>query len=239
MNIDKILYRTQKDKTLLDFDGGAMTRAVGEDLIRSGIKDPTRFVFGASAALAKVKKIKDDRAKAFAAKKVAKPASPYVQLGIAGKDLICQIKDAASTFEENATMLKDYVGAKEKIKKAKAAVLNVHDEDDDTVENAVKGLAKGKGVQAQDAQKAGDAELGDITGDVMLCAHGTPATKPGRVMGVELGAKTAAEIVSILTGSKDKAKRISKKYSGKIILVGCFTASGGPEADKADDPFAK
>ena len=42
-----------------------------------------------------------------------------------------------------------------------------------------------------------------------------------------------------LTADKDKAKRIGKDYRGTITLSGCFTASGGPEADRQDDVFAK
>ncbi len=82
-------------------------------------------------------------------------------------------------------------------------------------------------------------DLGGITGDVVLVAHGSPKVLPGRVIGAKLGRKTPAEVVNILIGNSDPKQRLAKDYSGKITLAGCFTASGGPEGERQDDPFAK
>jgi hypothetical protein len=82
-------------------------------------------------------------------------------------------------------------------------------------------------------------DFGGITGTVILCAHGRPQDLPsGRIIGDRLGPHTPEQIVKLLTGDKSAAKRIGKDYNGKIVLSGCFTASGGPEASKQDDPFA-
>ena len=241
MKIDAILYQTAKDKKLADFDEGKIASSVAGDLLKAGIKDANRFVFGASKATAQVKKVKEDVKKAEGAKKTAKPAQGYALVGVSGKDLVCQIKDNSdSKFENNTVMLKDYVAERTKLASAKDAVLDVHDTDDKTVMDATKNLAAARGVKSQVAVQAGDADLGDITGDVVMCAHGADSKIGGRVIGVELGGKSAAQIVDLITASKDKSKRIPKSFSKKLILVGCFTASGGPAAlaNEADQPFA-
>ena len=84
-----------------------------------------------------------------------------------------------------------------------------------------------------------DSDYGSVTGNLLLCAHGAPKTKPGRVIGTEFAGKKPSQICDLLTKNKDKKKNLSKDYSGKITLSGCFTASGGPEKDKQDDAFAK
>ncbi|MGH3266228.1 MAG: hypothetical protein ACRDNS_30025, partial [Trebonia sp.] len=85
-----------------------------------------------------------------------------------------------------------------------------------------------------------DPNYGEITGNIVLTAHGTPAVAPnGRIIGSKLGRKKPDEIVKMLTTSKDPKKRLAKAYDGTLTLCGCFTASGGPEGEKRDDPFAK
>jgi hypothetical protein len=37
MNIDRVLYHTSKDKMLMDWDSGAMTHAVAQDVIEQGL----------------------------------------------------------------------------------------------------------------------------------------------------------------------------------------------------------
>ena len=110
------------------------------------------------------------------------------------------------------------------------------DKGDDTIDKAAKAQADRKKTKVQDED---DMDFGGITGNILLCAHGAPKVKPGRVIGVKLAGKKPKEICDLLTKSKDKSKRIGKDYSGKITLSGCYTASGGPEKDKQDDAFAK
>ncbi|MFG6414829.1 hypothetical protein ACG02S_13090 [Roseateles sp. DC23W] len=74
---------------------------------------------------------------------------------------------------------------------------------------------------------------------MVLCAHGRPKGLPsGRVIGEEFGHRKPEDIVKLLTGHKKASERIGKDFNGKIVLSGCFTASGGPEGSKQDDPFA-
>ena len=54
------------------------------------------------------------------------------------------------------------------------------------------------------------------------------------MIGSELGEKTPEQIVDYLI-----KQGLGPGYAGKITLSGCFTASGGPAASKADAPFAE
>ncbi|HZS83442.1 MAG TPA: hypothetical protein VFA50_11255 [Stellaceae bacterium] len=213
---------------LAQYDGGKLVAAVAADLLSSGLE-------------AQGLPVKESAAKSLvdAVKKDKNVKAPYAIAGIAGNDLLFQVRDTADKkFVKEAVVVKDYVKIKKTLaEKKKHAVVNVHDDkSDDTIKTAAKVYGNKLGVKPQtDA----NADFGGVTGDIVLTAHGTPKILPGRVIGAKLGMKTPQQIVAILTGNPDKKKNIGKNYGGKIYLAGCFTAAGGPEGEKQDDAFAK
>jgi hypothetical protein len=77
------------------------------------------------------------------------------------------------------------------------------------------------------AKNLDEADFGNIsTGTVVLAAHGGAVAASGTVMGVSLGKKSPDDILKLLTGNTDKNKNLSKKFSGTVLLSGCFTAAG-------------
>ena len=150
-------------------------------------------------------------------------------VGIAGSDLVCQIRDGNdAAWEDNTVMLKNYVGERTKMAKVVDAASSMSTIP--TTPPSVKATADLAGKRRSPPRSLKKSwrrrDLGDLTGDVVMCAHGTPASVGGRIVGVELGGKSPSQIVDLITASKDKSKRIPKSFSTKLILVGCFTASG-------------
>ena len=93
-----------------------------------------------------------------------------------------------------------------------------------------------------EAVDTSDADFGEITtGTVALCAHGSREKVNGVWLGTKLGKKTPDELVTLLTGNKDRKKNLSKDFRGTVLLSGCFTAAGGiapPGKDYDYDTYA-
>lgn len=224
--LNPIIYRTQKNFAFRNYDFGKIVSAISEDLKEFG----QQGVQGLP-----VKKDEADRMIKYHSQNKSL-REPHLMAGVVGKDLVLVIRDAKeSKFEAMAVLVKDYVGIKADLAKNSAAVVNLA-KGDKTIDPAAAAQADKFKTAVQDKS---DADFGTVTGNVVLCAHGTPETAPGRVIGVKLGKMTAKEIADLLTKNPDKSKRLAREYAGKITLSGCFTASGGPEALKQDDPFAK
>lgn len=203
-----------------------VTPEIEADFQRAGL--PT------SAGLA----IKDKEARALLATETTKPRAkdPYVQVGIWKKDLVLAVFDKSdSKFDAYEVLVKGYETVKAKLAEKQTKVVNLA-VGDKAIDGASAAQAKKFGTQVKTAN---DMDLGGLTGDLVLCAHGTPKVLPGKVIGVKLAGKTPDQLVELLTGNQDKSKRIAKDYSGTITLSGCYTASGGPEADRQDDVYAK
>lgn len=225
-----IIYGAKKDITLEKYNVGKLLEAITYDLEEDGVKGVQGLVVKGNDATSLVND----------AKKSKKPAEPYVIAGSDGKDMYFQIRCGKDTkFVEEVKIVSGYESLKEELKKKSNAVINIDPGGDKGIVNSAKAQGERLGTTPKD--KVDDADIGTISGHIMLIAHGTPKTLPGRVIGTKLGRKTPQQIVDMLTGSDDKAKRIGKDYADKIYLAGCFTASGGPESElnKQDDPFAK
>ncbi len=226
--LDPIIFGDKKNIDYTKFNIGSLIKAITFNLEEFGKKGVQGLPVKAKEITALVEY-----------EKAAKRAKePYLQAGVCKKDLVFVVRDKKNDKFEAMTMaVKDYTDIRGELAQSSAVVVNVEPDKTDTTipANAAKQANRfGTGVQAQE-----DADFGGITGNVVLCAHGAPKVVPGRVIGAEFGEKNPQQIVDILIGSKDKDKRIGKDYSGIITLSGCFTAAGGPEADKQDDPFAK
>jgi hypothetical protein len=169
-------------------------------------------------------------------KKAKRAKSPYIQAGVAKGSLWLVVRDNDDAkFEAIDLLVKDYDKLKKTLAQNSASVTDIGPNEDAIISRSVKDTGKKLGVKPSQ-----DPNFGEITGNIVLTAHGRPAVMPsGRVIGDRLGRKTPKEIVELLTGSKDPKKRIPLTFNGQITLCGCFTASGGPEGEEQDDPFAK
>lgn len=224
--LSPILYGEKKNIDFSKFNIGNVLKAITYDLEEFGDKGVQGVPVKTSDAL-KMKKYHE-------ASKNLK--DPYFMAGVVKNDLVLVIHSKSdSKFEAMSVLVKNYLGLKKQLAKSNSAVVNM-DRGDDTIDNASDAKAKKLKTKVQEEE---DTDFGGIKGNVLLCAHGTPKTKPGRVIGTHLAGKKPSELCDLLTKNKDKAKRLSKDFSGKITLSGCFTASGGPEKDKQDDPYAK
>jgi hypothetical protein len=223
VHLERVIFGLSKDIDFGKFNIGALTKAVAYDLKefdKQGVQG--------------VKILEGDITRLITYEKSAKRAAqPYIQAGTVAKDLVIVVRDKKNDkFEALAYVVKDYKGLREKLEKSTAAVTNL-DKGDEVIDPA----SERQGERFKATVDEGD--YGKITGNIILCAHGRPAKVPsGRVIGDEFGQKTPEEIVKLITGDKDPNKRIGKDYNGIVTLSGCFTASGGPEASKQDDPFA-
>jgi hypothetical protein len=224
--LDPIIFGDKKNIDFDKFNIGSLTKAITFDLEEFGKKGVQGLPIKANEVNALIKY--------ESAAKRAK--EPYIQAGVVKKDLVLVVRDKKNDkFEAMTMVVKGYADIRGELAANTAAVVNLA-EGDATIDPAAANQAARFGTAAMGED---DADFGGITGNVVLCAHGTPKVLPGKVIGTELGEKTPEEIVKLLIGNSDKAKRIGKDYNGSITLSGCFTASGGPEADKQDDPFAK
>ncbi len=230
MKLDSVLLGDGKNikPSTMKFDQllNKVTPEIEADFQRAGL--PT------SAGLA----IKDKEARALLTIETTKPRAkdPYVQVGVWKKDLVLAVFDKSNTkFDAYEVLVKGYEDVKAKLLQKQTEVVNLQP-GNKTIDKASKSQAKKFGTQVETEDTV---DLGGLTGDLVLCAHGTPKVLPGKVIGVKLGGKTVDDLVEMLTGSKEASKRIAKDYSGTITLSGCFTESGGPEADRQDDVFAK
>jgi hypothetical protein len=224
--LSHVVYGEKKNIALKSYNVGSLVKAVTFDLEEFGKRGVQGLAIKTTDA--------DKMIKYESANKNLK--EPYLMAGVCKKDLVLVVRDAKDPkFEAMAVLVKGYADIKEKLAASSSAVVNL-DEGDDAVDESSAALAdkRGTAVQGKD-----DADFGNVTGDVALCAHGDPQTSAGRVIGVKLGEMTPKEVADLLTRNKDKSRALARNYSGKITLVGCFTASGGPEALKKDDPFAK
>ncbi len=224
--LDPIISGKKKDVTFGNFDIGKVLKAITADLEAAGAKDVQGLKI-----LGNFKNFISYEKKANRAK------DPYLQVGVTNGSLVLVLRDKDNDkFEAMDLLVKGYNGIKDKLVKETAAVISL-DPDDKVIGPAGKAQADKFGTKVMTKD---DYEFGELTGNIILCAHGTPdATPSGRLIASKLGKKTPKDIVKLLTGSKDPKQRIGKDYSGKIFLSGCFTASGGPEGSKQDDPFAK
>lgn len=224
--LSPIIYGEKKNIDFSKFNIGNVMKAITFDLEEFGEKGVQGVPVKTSEAL-KMKKYHE-------ANKNLK--DPYFMAGVVKNDLVLVIHDKIDgKFEAMSVLVKNYLGLKKELAKSSAAVVNL-DKGDRIIDGAAKAQGDKYKTKVQDEDTM---DLGGITGNILLCAHGAPKTKPGRVIGVELAGKKPKDICDLLTKNKDKGKRIAKDYSGKITLSGCFTASGGPEKDKQDDAFAK
>lgn len=223
--LKRVIYGQSKDIDFGKFNIGNLTKAIAEDLEEFGQKG----VQGVA--------VSGDVARLITYEKSAKRAKqPYIQAGTSSSNLLVVVRDKKdSDFEALAVAVKNFEGIRAQLAKNTAAVTNL-DKGDDVIDGAAAAQAD---KHKTTAKGEGEDNYGEITGNLILCAHGRPAAVPsGRIVGDQFGKKTPDEIVQLLTGSKDPKKRIGKDYNGVITLSGCFTASGGPEASKQDDAFA-
>lgn len=234
IKLTDIIYGKQKNINLEKYNPGSVRKAIAFDLKEFGERGVQGVSVKDKVCLSMVSRHKKDKEK-------LKLKEPYVMAGLFQKDLVLVIRDRKNEkFGAMSELIKDYKGLKKKLAKSDAAVVNIGEDtgtqsERDIITNASKAKA---GKYKTKVQKKDDPDFGGITGIVLLCAHGTPKIKPGRVIGTHLAGKKPSEICDIFTMNKDVKKRIAKDFNGKIILSGCFTGSGGPEKDKQDDPFA-
>lgn len=223
--LTNVIYGKDKKINFDKYNVGSLTKAVAFDLQEFGERGVQGVV---------VKHQDADRIITYC--KAAKLGKPYMMAGLCSNDLVLVVRDEGNAqFEQMAVLVKNYKKIKETLAESTAAVVNAH-EGDATIDKAAKKQANKFDTEVQSKH---DTDFGDVTGNILLCAHGRPQVNVGRVIGVALGRMTAKEVADLLTKNPDKAKRLAKDYDGKITLSGCFTASGGPEALAADDPFAK
>lgn len=225
--LDPIIYGKDKNAKLANFDIGKVLNAISDDLEEFGKKG----VQGVKVNPNVNNFIKYEKA-------AKRAADPYLQAGIANGSLVLVLLDKKNPkFEAMDMLVKGYTALKADLAKKTAKVVNISP---DKNEEIIKGAAKAQADKFKTTVSNEDSpDFGGITGNVILCAHGRPKALPsGRLIGDAFGRKSPDEIVKILTGDKDKNKRIGKDYSGVITLSGCFTASGGPEGSKQDDAFA-
>lgn len=223
--LENIIYGKKKDIGFNAFNAGNLLKAISNDLEEFGEK-------GVQGVVTKLQ----DANNIIAYSKKADLKSPYIMAGLCKKDLVLVVRDDANDkFEQMAVVVKGYADIKESLANSTGAVVNAN-EGDKIIDRASQKQANkfGTTVQGED-----DTDFGGITGNILICAHGRPQVNAGRVIGVAFGKKTPEQIADILTAGDDQSTRLAKDYDGKITLSGCFTASGGPEALKADDPFAK
>ncbi len=224
--LSPIIYGEKKNIDFSKFNIGNVMKAITYDLEEFGEKGVQGLVVKTSDALRMTKYESASK----------KHKDPYLMAGVVKNDLVLVVQDKGDAkFEAMAVLVKGYVGIKAKLAKSNSAVVNM-DRGDKTIDKASDAKADKLKTKVQEDD---DTDFGGITGNVLLCAHGTPKTKPGRVIGTELAGKKPSQLCDLLTKNKDKKKNLSKDFSGKITLSGCFTASGGPEKDKQDDPYAK
>ena len=224
--LSPILYGEKKNIDYNKFNTGNILKAITYDLKEFGEKGVQGVPVKASEC--------PRMAKQYMSGEMAK-REPYAMAGVFKNDLVFVIRHKKDPkFEVLSILVKNYVGLKEKLAKSSAKVVNLQKGD-----KTIDGAAKAQADKFKTTVDEKDSSYGTVTGNILLCAHGTPKTKPGRVMGTKLAGLKPSQICDILTKNKDKKKNLAKDYSGKITLSGCFTASGGPEKDKQDDPFAK
>ena len=221
--VEHIIYGADKKIDFANFNGGDVVKAIAGDLEEFGQKGVQGVRVADETAFISYNKARRDL------------KAPYLQAGVVNGTLVLLLRDEEANVEAMHVLVKDYVKLKEKLKKSSASVTNIDPDGDPIISRSVERTARKLGTSVN-----ADPNFGEITGNIVLTAHGTPDTMPsGRVVGVELGEKTPADIVKMLTSDKDPKKRVGKDYDGTLTLCGCFTASGGPEAEKQDDAFAK
>lgn len=220
-----VIYGEDKNTDFKKFNLGHLTQAIAKDLVE----------FGEAGVQGMVVKEKD-ATNLVTYCKSAGLKKPYLMAGLCQNDLVLVVHDKDNAkFEQMAVLVKNYAAEKKKLAEHTAAVVNAN-KGDTIIDKAAVKQANKFGTAVQDEDRV---DLGGVTGNVLLCAHGTPQVNVGRVIGTKLGKMTATQVADLLTENPDKSKRLAEGYSGKITLSGCFTASGGPEALVQDDPFAK
>jgi hypothetical protein len=126
---------------------------------------------------------------------------------------------------------KDHATKREKLAGNNAAIVNL-DPGDDIIKGATEAL---KDKYKSPVETEDEVDLGKITGNIVLSAHGTPGTlKSGRVIGSHLAGKTPEQLVDMLV-----KQGLGQGYSGRLDLSGRFTASGGPAAAEKDKTYAE
>lgn len=226
--LDPVIFGKDKSINYSKISVGALAQAVSEDLVEFDEHGVQGVKLGGNL---------DNFLKYEKAAKRAK--DPYFQMGVhSNGSLVLVLLDKKDTkFEAIEIAVKGYEALKNKLAASTAKVVNVSEDKDEPI------IKKNSAAQADKFKTTlsneDDPDFGSITGNVVLCAHGRPAALPsGRLIGDRLGPHTPEQIVKLLTGSKDADKRIGMSYNGIVTLSGCFTASGGPEAEEQDDPFA-
>jgi hypothetical protein len=143
-------------------------------------------------------------------------------------NLVISVVDAerANNYSKSAIVRKDFVQTVIKLfRKQKNVVANIQPDDDELIRQAAERQAAKYRTTVQKGDQAVD--VGGIKfGTIVLAAHGGRAKVSGTILGTDLGLKTPAQIVALLTENRDPAKRLHPKFKGTIILSGCFTAAG-------------
>jgi hypothetical protein len=177
-------------------------------------------------------------AKAHADKVAAGKLKSNVQVsgGIdkAGNLVIAAVDAEPNNFSKSAIVRKEFVQKVIKLfRKQKNVVANIQPDDDELIKrNAERQAAKYRTtVQKGDAVDVGGIKFGTI----VLAAHGGRAAVSGTIIGTDLGQKSPAQIVALLTENQDEKKRLNPKFKGTIILSGCFTAAGNQVVPKGYD----
>lgn len=226
--LDPIIWGKDKSINYSKISVGALAKAVSEDLEEFGEKGVQGVKLGSNLG------------NFLNYEKAAKRAAdPYYVLGVhSNGSLILVLRDKKNDkFEAMEVAVKGYEAIKTKLATASAKVVNISK---DKEESIIKGASAAQADKFKTTVSNDDnPDFGGITGTVILCAHGRPKALPsGRIIGDEFGHRKPEDIVKLLTGHKKASDRIGKDFSGKIVLSGCFTASGGPEGSKQDDVFA-
>jgi hypothetical protein len=133
-------------------------------------------------------------------------------------------------YDASTIVRKDFAKFVTNKKNETNVIVNLTKDKDDSpgdrvINNAVR--AAGTKFKVTTPQTVESLDVGGLTtGTVILTAHGSAVAVSGTVLGTELGQRTPEQIVALLTKNTDKRKRLSKKFSGTVLLSGCYTASG-------------
>ena len=225
VHLERVIFGAKKDINFGKFNLGSLIKAVTFDLKELDEKGVQGVILDAAVN------------RLITYEKAAKRAKdPYIQAGTVQSNLVLVVRDKDNDdFEAIAQVVKNYKELHDKLAKNTAAVTNLQP-GDKVIDSASARQGERFGAKVS---KEEDADYGKTTGNIILCAHGRPASLPsGRIIGDQLGKKSPEQIVELIAGNSDPNKRIGKDYTGVVTLSGCFTASGGPEASKQDDPFA-
>ena len=150
------------------FTLGSFSKAVAFDLEEFGQKGVQGMVIDGKPVEALM---------SYWKKALTKESEPYVLAGVASNGhLYVAIRDKKKAdFEQLAVAVKDYAGKREQLAKNSAAVVNINDDPEDSI---IKGAAKAQADRFKTTvQSEEEADLGKVTGNVVLCAARSPRAR--------------------------------------------------------------